>query len=368
LSASQQNNVMGKPQIGLIGFGTVGSGFYKLASEDEAFDLKTIVAKSKEKKRDFLRQDLKFDKNLVLQDGDIDVLIELIDDAEEAKLIVEEALRRGKSVISANKKLIASNMQHFYDLQKDSHGRLIYEAAVAASIPVFRIIEQYFRNENIQSLSAILNGTSNYILTKMLDEGRPYAEVLAEAHFGVVADVDSIPVFGIDRVSEADVQYAQKRGWTIKHTASGRVNDAGEVELRVGPQFIPTSHWHYRVQNEYNAILLEGEILGEQFFVGKGAGSLPTGYAVYQDLNSLNKGYNYEYLKMKNSKLSVAESTEYDVYLSSRNKSLLKNISKKSSIFEQQGEIFITAVRINSDTISSIGREFNPNELSLIYL
>ena len=172
-----------KLKLGIFGFGCVGTGLYKVLEEAESVDanIKKICIKHPDKPRSIDKKYFTTDKNELLSDPEIGVIVELIDDAEAAFDIVCEAMKNGKAVVSANKKMIAERLPELLKLEKKYHTPLLYEASVCASIPIIRNLEEYYDNDLLTSVSGIFNGSTNFILTKMIHENMSYSEVLKEA-------------------------------------------------------------------------------------------------------------------------------------------------------------------------------------------
>ena len=315
-------------KLGVFGFGCVGQGLYHVLNETHGLkaEIKKIVVKHPEKKRPIPSSYFSYDREDILSDPEIDVVVELIDDAEAAFEILKESLMRGKAVVTANKKMLAEHLQEIYDLQQQYQTPVLYEGAVCASIPIIRNLEEYYDNDLIKSIEGILNGSTNYILTKVFEERKNYHDALKDAQqlgfaesnpsldvqafdpkfkltiliahaFGVIVKPESIINFGIDRISETDLKFARENGYVIK--LIGRAfKDNGIVYGLVAPQLIDEHHPLAIVRNEYNAVLVEGAFAEKQTFIGKGAGSYPTGSAVLSDISALTYGYRYEYKKI----------------------------------------------------------------------
>lgn len=318
---------MKKLNIGLFGFGCVGSGLHEVLNESGLLnaEIKKICIKHPNKKRSIDNSFFTTDKYELLNDPDINVIVELIDDADEAYEIVKTAFVNGKDVVSANKKLIA---EHFAELQalKDKHDvNFIYEASVCGSIPIIRNLEEYYNNDSLKSLKGICNGTTNYILTKQIEENRNYEDVLKEAQalgfaeseptldvdgwdskfklkilaahaFGLDLELSNILNYGIRNISIEDVNYAKEKGFRIKLISRAEKIDQQVIGF-VAPHFVNEKDYTYAVENENNAVEIEGAFADKQLFLGKGAGSLPTASAVLSDVSALQFGYDYELRK-----------------------------------------------------------------------
>jgi len=315
-------------KIGVFGFGCVGQGLYDVLHKTRGMkaDITKICVKNKNKQRSIPLENFTFDKNEILNNPEIDLVVELIDDADEAYLIVKEAISRGKSVVTANKKMVAENFQELYELQKQHNVSFLYEASCCASIPIIRNLEEYYDNDLLSAVEGIINGTTNYILSNMTKnnisygtalkqaqesgfaESNPYLDVEAydakykitimAAHaFGVFLRPEEIFNYGISHISIHDVQYAREKNLDIKLIAHCRRN-ADSLGVWVMPQFIPNDHKLSQVMNEYNGVLVEGAFSDKQFFMGKGAGAYPTGSAVLSDISAVTYRYQYEYKKL----------------------------------------------------------------------
>lgn len=311
--------------LGLFGFGCVGQGLYHVLEESQGIkaEIKKICVKSHNKKRPLPQELFTFDKEEILNDPDINVVVELIDDADAAYAIVKEALQKGKHVVTANKKMIAEHLEELYDLQHKYQRSVLYEGSVCGSIPILRNLEEYYDNDLIKSIEGIFNGSTNYILTKVFEENKSYevalkqaqelgfAEsdpaldvqgfdpkyklVIAIAHtYGLFVKPEEVINIGIDRISDLDLKFARDNNYNIKLIAKAfKANN--KIFGYVIPQFIDNSHSFASIRNEYNAVSVEGAFAEKQLFVGKGAGSYPTGSAVLSDVSALTYDYMYEY-------------------------------------------------------------------------
>jgi homoserine dehydrogenase len=314
-------------KLGLFGFGCVGQGLYHVLHETHGVkaEIKKICVKNKHKVRPIPEHFFTFDKAEILNDPEIDIVVELIDDARAAFEIVKTALEHGKAVVTANKKMLAEHLEEIYNLQQ-KHGKpVLYEGSVCGSIPILRNLEEYYDNDLISSIEGIFNGSTNYILTKVFDEKKSYAEALRQAQelgfaesdpsldvkgfdpkyklviaiahtFGVFVQPEEVINIGIDRISDVDLRFARENNYTIKLIARAFKHD-GKVYGFVAPQFIENTNPLASVRNEFNAVQVRGAFAETQLFIGKGAGSYPTGSAVLSDISALSYGYAYEYKK-----------------------------------------------------------------------
>lgn len=316
-----------KLKIGLFGFGVVGQGLYHVLNETHGVkaEIARICVKDRNKKRSLPAGIFTFEADDILNDPAIDVVVELIDDAKAAFKIVKAAVQNGKHVVTANKRMLAENLDAIYQLQQAYNRSILYEGSVCGSIPILRNLEEYYDNDLITSIEGIFNGSTNYILTKVFEERKSYAEALkgaqdlgfaesdpsldvkgfdpkfkltiAIAHtFGVFVKPEEIINIGIDKISAIDLKYARENNLTIKLVARAYKLD-GKIVGLVAPQFIPADHMLANVRNEYNAVLVQGAFAEKQVFIGKGAGSYPTASAVLSDISALTFDYRYEYKK-----------------------------------------------------------------------
>lgn len=317
-----------KLNIGLFGFGCVGQGLYHVLNNSTGFkaDIIKIGVKDRSKERIVSKDLITFDKWEILNEPKIDVIVELIDDAEEAFNIVSEALKRGKHVVTANKKLLALHLEELYELQKENNVSLLYEAAACGSIPIIRSLEEYFDNEELEKISGIFNGTTNYILTKTINEKLSYPVALKQAQekgfaetdptndvegfdpkfkaiiialhaFGLIINPDEVLNIGITTLHENDIKYASEKGYKIKLTPVIQRLSNNKVTAFVIPRYFKNTSQLFNVDNEFNGVIVEGRFSGEQFLQGRGAGSYPTGAAVLSDISALSYGYKYEFKK-----------------------------------------------------------------------
>lgn len=319
-----------KLRIGLFGYGCVGQGLHDVLNSSSGLkaDIVKICVKDKSKKRRLPMEYFTFNKEEILEDDSINLIVELIDDADEAYRIVTSAMKSGKNVVTANKKMIANHFRELVDLQNKCGVSLLYEASAGASIPIIRNLEEYYDNELLYSLRGILNGTTNYILTKMHCSGSSYTEALQEAQqkgyaesdptldvegldakyklciitghaYGLFLNPDEVFHYGIDKISAFDIQYAREKGFKIKLVPYvGKTNES-TITGFVLPRFISPDKYLYNVDNEYNGVITEAAFADKQFFSGKGAGGHATGSAVLSDISANSYGYRYEYKKFR---------------------------------------------------------------------
>ncbi len=314
---------MEKIAIGFLGCGNIGCGVYKLlesygaqieANEGVAFDVRKILVRSLGKKRAYdVDERLLTDKpEDVLDDPDIAIVMEFMGGNEPASSYMIRALEHGKTVVTANKMALASRWDEIVAAAREHQSGLYYEASVCGAVPIIRAINDSLQANRITSVMGIINGTTNYILTRMSSEGAAYADVLADAQrLGLAepdptADVEGydaayklsilstlafhkhVPVTsvyreGITNVTPLDVQCGKEFGLTLKLLAVAKEED-GVVQARVHPTFVPNAHPLASVNNAFNAVYVQGHACGEMMFYGRGAGDMPTASALVSDL------------------------------------------------------------------------------------
>jgi homoserine dehydrogenase len=316
-------------QIGLFGFGVVGEGIYRVLQQTPSLSaaIKKVCIKHAEKERDAPASLFTTNYEEILNDPQIDLIVELIDDAKEAYKIVSTALKNKKSVVSANKKMIAEHLPELIQLQNENEVSFLYEAAVCGSIPIIRNLEEYYDNDLLQSICGIVNGSTNYILTKIIDEGLSYADALQKAQllgfaesnpaldvegidatnkltillahaYGIITKPEELLHLGITRLHATDTKFAEEKAFQIKLTAQAYKLSNGKVAAFVLPQFVKEESQLFRVKNEYNGVIIESKLADKQFLYGKGAGRYPTSSAVISDISALSYDYKYEYKKL----------------------------------------------------------------------
>ena len=309
-------------KVGLLGLGTVGTGVYKLIgrrSEEmqqktgAALEIKKILVHNMKKVRQGVDQNLLTDQwKEIIEDDEIQIVIEVMGGIEPAKTMITEALKAGKNVVSANKDLIAEYGKELYDAAKEGSADFLFEAAVAGGIPIIRPLKQSLAGSMLTEIMGIVNGTTNYILTKMSEEGMGYQEALdmatrlgyAEADptadvegydacrkiailsslaFGQQVDFEDIYTEGITSITAEDIRYATAMNKSIKLLGnSWRVD--GKIYAMVCPMLLDNAHPLSGVNDVFNAIFVRGNMVDETMFYGKGAGKLPTASAVAADV------------------------------------------------------------------------------------
>lgn len=331
-----------KIKLGLFGFGCVGQGLYDVLNHSEVLEasVEKICVKDRTKKRKIDSSYFTFEKADILSRDNLDVVVELIDDADEAFKIVSEAMQNGVNVVTANKKMLAENFEALYNLQKEKNVALLYEGSAGGSIPIIRNLEEYYDNELLDHVEGILNGSSNYITTLMEFEQMDYEAALKSAQdegfaesdpwldvggfdskyklclltihsFGLILKPDQILNLGINNVSFDDIQFAKQRDKRIKLVArASKIGD--KVRVYVLPKFVDRGTALYNINYEYNAVEVEGAYSDRQTLAGKGAGSYPTGSAVLSDVSALTYDYKYAYKKLDKSRRNGRPKLELD--------------------------------------------------------
>jgi homoserine dehydrogenase len=394
-------------KIGLFGFGCVGKGLYDILqnnTENTGFEAQIlkICVKDKDKKREIDLSFFTFDKNEILDNSEINLVVELISDAEEAYQIVKKALLSGKNVVTANKKMLALHLEELVKIQKETNTSLLYEAAACGSIPIVRTLAEYYDNELLYSVSGIFNGSSNYILSKIANENLSYDVALKQAQdlgfaeadptldvagfdptyklcilaaqaYGIFVNPDEVLRIGINNLKKEDIDFARNyiknnnqntTNFKVKLVANisriGKTED-NQLLLYVLPTFIDSENPLYNVENENNAVLVEAAFSDKQTFIGKGAGGHPTGSAVLSDISALRFDYKYEYRKIvvgetpttagkktetnnsKQTKILPTQNAVAEIYLRFGNdlskNELFKNIDFKEVLIENENYI-----------------------------
>ncbi|MFA6401083.1 MAG: homoserine dehydrogenase [Salinivirgaceae bacterium] len=317
-------------KIGLIGFGTVGQGLFEVLekSPNARVEIKKICIKNPDKKRKLPADNFTVNVDELINDPDINLIVELIDDADEAYHIVKKALQNGKSVVSGNKKMIATHITELIALQKENKVAMLYDASACGSIPVIRNLEEYYDNDLLKSITGILNGSSNFILTRIFNDKMEYSKALKMAQdlgfaesnpvfdvegfdslyksvilavhgFGTIVNPDDVLNYGISKISDFDIQYAREKGYRIKLVAQVTKINKNEITMYVLPRLVTPDKYIYGVEDEFNGVVIQGEAYDKQFMFGKGAGGHPTGSAVLSDITARLHNYQYEYKKQK---------------------------------------------------------------------
>lgn len=323
---------MKRLNIGLFGFGNVGRGLYDVLDriESESVHIRRICVRDITKDRGV---DAEFtdDADQIFNDPEINLIVEVIDDAEAAYTIVKRALKSRIPVVSGNKKMLGHHILELIDLQEQYNTPLLYDASACGSIPVIRNLEEYYDNDLLCSVKGILNGSSNFILSKIFNENMSYDDALrlaqdlgfAESNptldidgwdslykliiitvhaFGVYVAPDEILTYGISTMNDSDIRFAREKDRRIKLVAHvEKVDD--KLIMCVLPQLISRNKYIYSVEDEFNGVVIKGLFYDKQFMFGRGAGGHPTGSAVLSDITACAYNYRYEYKKRNDSVL-----------------------------------------------------------------
>jgi homoserine dehydrogenase len=310
--------------VGMIGLGTVGTGALRILRENAEVIQRRVgipVEVTKVAVRDLKRDRgiaipdgmLTTDASRIIEDPDIDIVVELIGGYEPAKELILSAIARGKHVVTANKALLAEHGIEIYEAARRTGVSIGFEGSVGGGIPVIKALKEALAANRILSIYGIINGTSNYILTKMTEEDRSFADVLAEAQragyaeadptfdvggidtahklailvnlaFGAHVNLKEIYTEGITAISPLDIDFGKVLGYKLKLLAIAKMHEGGKAEARVHPTMVPDEYPIAKVGGVYNAIQIVGNACGDIMLYGRGAGSMPTGSAVVGDI------------------------------------------------------------------------------------
>jgi homoserine dehydrogenase len=317
---------MKKPviKVGLLGLGTVGSGVYQILSKNKNLitsrihvevEIKKILVRNINKKRGIKKNLLTKHFDDILHDPEIFIVVEVMGGVEPARKYIKESIKSGKHVVTANKELIAKHGPELFALAKNHHVNLFFEASVAGGIPIIRNLEKSLAANRIYEIFGIINGTTNYILSKMEQEGWSFEDALKKAQalgyaeadptadvegqdaayklailamlaFNAPIDLKQIKLQGITQITKSDFDFAKEFGFTIKLFGVAKEHPEG-IELGVYPCLVPLRHPLANVSGANNAVYVKGDAVGETMFYGAGAGSLPTGSSVVGDILQL---------------------------------------------------------------------------------
>lgn len=319
-----------KFNIGLFGFGTVGRGLYELLQRVPESDIHIAaicvrdIAKHKSENPGL---DFTVSREEVLENPEVNLIVELIDDAEAAYQIVKEALEHHLPVVTGNKKMLAAHLPELIELQKRMNTALLYDASACGSIPVIRNLEEYYDNDLQVSIKGILNGSSNFILSKIFNEGMAHADALKLARelgflesdptldldgwdslyklviltlhaFGVYVNPEKIFTYGISHMNEADILFSNEKDRRIKLIGLAEKLPDNRLVIGVMPHLISRNKYIYSCEDEFNGVVIKGLFYGKQFLVGRGAGGHPTSSAVLSDISAIRYDYFYRYKRM----------------------------------------------------------------------
>ena len=331
---------MKKVGVAILGLGVVGGGTYKILTEKKEYfkttqGLDVTVENVLEKNIDRATA-LGIDKSIVatnieevVSNSNVDIVIEVIGGVEPAKTFVMKALMSGKTVVTSNKELFAKHWSELEEEAKKMRVGLFFEASCVGGVPIIRTLQEGMQANKILSIKGIINGTTNYILTKMSLEGSSYEEALKEAQrlgyaefnptadvegfdatyklsilsslaFNAKVDIENVYREGITSITKEDIACGKELGYTLKLLGIGKNSENG-IEVRVHPTFIPNSNPLATVNDSFNAVHLVGDSVGEIMLYGRGAGALPTGSAIVSDVIFAAKHHEYYYAAFENS-------------------------------------------------------------------
>lgn len=308
-------------KIGIIGLGTVGSGVVKVLKDFDNIHIEQIAVKNISKKRNIKNLNesiLTTDAFEIVNNPEIDIVVEVIGGVSPAFELLTTAIKNGKHIVTANKELLAKRGEELFHLAKENNVAVLYEAAIAGGIPIIMPIKTTLAGNKITTIEAILNGTTNYILTKMEKDGVSYQEVLEEAQklgyaetdptgdvegfdsaykictLATIAlnqrvDINKIYREGITKISAKDMKFAKELGYKIKLIALAKLTDDNKVDARVHPMLVPVKDGLASVNGVTNSVVLQGFPVGKVMFVGPGAGEFPTASSVVGDILAISK-------------------------------------------------------------------------------
>ena len=309
-----------KIKIGLIGLGTVGSGVFKTLQNFKNIEIVKIAVRNKNKKRNIENLDesiITDNPYEVVNDPEIQIVAELVGGIEPAFDLIKTAIKNGKHIVTANKELLAKHGEELFNFAEEHNKVVLYEAAIAGGIPLIMPIKTILAGNKINKIKAILNGTTNYILTKMDVQGASYAEVLKESQelgyaeadptgdvegfdaaykittlatiaFGKRIKIDKVYREGITKISPDDMKAANEMGYKIKLIASAELNNDGRADVRVHPMLVPKSKTLAHIDYVTNAVSLTGHPVGDVTLSGPGAGEFPTASSVVGDILAIS--------------------------------------------------------------------------------
>lgn len=318
-----------KIKIGLFGFGVVGEGIFEVLrkTKNTNAEIAKICVKSLEKPRSINQKLITDNPRDILDDPQIDLIVEVINDADAAYDIVKMALLKGIPVVSGSKTMLARHLPELIEIQKTHNVALLYDASSCGSIPVIRNLEEYYDNDLLLEVKGILNGSSNFILSRVFDHNDTYENALRQAQelgfaeadpsfdiegydslfklviitvhaLGSYVAPDDIFTYGISTLHDSDIRYAREKRVKIKLVAQVVKVSEENFTMFVMPEFVTPDKYIYSVDDEYNGVVIRGECYDRQFMFGKGAGSLPTASSILSDIMARLHGYSYEYKKL----------------------------------------------------------------------
>lgn len=365
--------------VGLLGLGTVGTGVVKVLNKYDFINIKKISVKNPDKKRDVKIADgvLTTNSENIVSDNEINIVIEVIGGIEPALSLIKQAIKNKKHVVTANKELLAKHGEELFELAKENNVLILFEAAVAGGIPIIMPLKQSLAGNTITKVAGILNGTTNYILTRMENEGCEYQEVLEDAQdlgyaeadpsgdvkgfdaaykiaiiaslaFNKRISMENINIEGIDKISAVDINYAKEFGYKIKLIALAKEGDDKKLDVRVHPMLIKKDHPLANVNDVLNAVFVEGDAVGQAMFMGPGAGEMPTASSVCGDV------------------ISIASELEYTDYPLPMMRCKHEDYAKLKTIEESKNKYYIRVKASNNPgVIGELGTICGKNHINL---
>lgn len=343
-------------KLGLIGFGTVGGGVVSLLAENSrhifdktgiSLELKTIADSDPGKKNYAKKIDAKFtlDANEIINDPEISVVIEAVGGINPALKFISDAIKNGKHIVTSNKELLAKHGEEIFSLAKKNNVRVLFEGAVAGGIPVINQLRTSLCSNRIEEIYGIVNGTTNYILSKMSNENIDFdvalkeaqrlgfaeadpkndiegfdalykAVILAEVAYDIKIDINKVYFEGIGKITLKDIRYANDLGYAVKLLAIIKKFDS-EIEIRVHPALILKNHLIALVDGSFNAVFIKGNEAGELMFYGRGAGAGPTASSIIGDVIEIAQGCKNPYYPKYENRLMIKsmEESENSYYI-----------------------------------------------------
>lgn len=368
-------------KIGLLGLGTVGSGVYEILQRQKDtlvekvgcdIEVAKILVRNKQKYSMTYPETLLTDRwEDILEDESIDIVVEVMGSMDIARKYISEALQKGKHVVTANKDLIAVHGHELLQIAKDNHCDLLFEAAVAGGIPIIRPLKQCLLGNDISEVMGIINGTTNFILTKMAEEGMDFADALklaqdlGYAEADPTADVEGhdagrklaimasiafhspvtfadVYTEGITKIKAKDIRYAHELGYEIKLLGIAK-NTTDGIEVKVHPTMIPQNHPLAAVKDSFNAVFVHGDAVDDAMFYGRGAGSLPTGSAVVGDILDVARNMMYDCTGRigcscyKNIPIKEMKDTESGYYIRMKLEDRAGTLAELAGVFGKNG-------------------------------
>ncbi|RAP26952.1 homoserine dehydrogenase [Candidatus Marinamargulisbacteria bacterium SCGC AG-333-B06] len=391
-------------QIGLIGFGNVGQDIYRILNENgpliserlgQPLVIKKIAVRTLEKYKNVIEDTslLTTDVNTIINDSDISIIVEVIGGEIPALDYITTALTNKKHVVTANKEVISKHKKHFFKMAHSNGVDIYFEAAVGGGIPIIRSLKVGFAANNINAFYGIINGTTNYILTKIKEEKKEFNTILKQAQdlgfaeldptmdisgldaaykcsilaavaFKIDSQVSDIAYTGIETVTLKDLNYATELGYAIRLLAQGKRLESNKFELQVCPALIPINHPLASVHNEFNAVYIVGDQVGESMLMGKGAGGSPTASAIISDIMDISFGIS-QHISSRNLETNFQDSTIQSLDETTSYYYLRLNVKNQPGVLEQ------ISLQFSEKSISIekiIQKESTPNDAEIVII